>query len=285
MSADIPPSTVKPPRRQTAAASRAAPPNNPFIFTKKTVFMQRIGDAVRAGYLHYVRGSIKLEKTPFLVQKFASRYVLNAPRMTDLRARRAQEDTARWLGWLNESTGLVEWFLFYQPGKTICREEQWKQPWHDRITLTGYELVRLTKAGAKAPVITWRYTRERYRELHDQIVFCIRGRQDAVLDQLIYSLSKSPGFAGVRTQVKGLWKIVRDEWKRRRAKAEEPPKIPPNIGYVRRLPDVGFAWSELMQSTKKGANDGSKPAQTQRRKARRDSLLVPAGTGRSPQEP
>jgi len=282
----MPSSEIKPPCRPRAAASRAAPPSNPFLFTKKTVFMQRIGDAVRAGSLHYIRGTIKPEKAPFLVQKFAARYVLNAPRMTDLRARRAGENTARWLGWFNDSTGLVEWFLFYQPGKTICREERWKNPWNDRIELTGFELVRLTKPGAKAPVITWRYTREQYRSLHDQIVFAIRGRQDAVLDQLIYTLSKSPGFAGVREQVKALWQITREEWKRRRSKSEEPPKIPPNIGYVRRLPDVGVLWSELMKTQpKKGTTDGKQPAQTQRRKTRRDSLLVPAGTGSASEKP
>jgi len=274
------------PRKQDAALSRSSHPSNPFIFTSKTVFMQRIGDAVRAGALHYIRGTIKLNKAPFLVQKFAERYLVNAGRMQDMRARKAGEDTARWLAWMNENTGLVEWFLFYTPGKTICREERWKQPWEDRIHLTGYELVRLTKPGAKAPVITWRYTRDRYRELHDQIVFAIRGRQDAVLEQLNFSLSKSPGFAGVRDQVKGLWKITKDEWKRRRAKAELMPSIPQNIGYVRRLPDAGALWSELMQKTpQKGASDGNEPTQTRRGKARKNSILVQPGLGGASEKP
>jgi len=274
------------PRKQDAASSRSSHPANPFIFTSKTAYMQRIGDAVRAGALHYINGTIKLNKAPFLVQKFAARYLVNAPRMQDMRARKAGEDTARWLAWMNENSGLVEWFLFYAPGKTICREERWKQPWEDRIHLTGYELVRLTKPGAKAPVITWRYTRDRYRELHDQIVFAIRGRQDVVLEQLNFSLSKSPGFAGVRDQVKGLWKITKNEWKRRRAKEEVMPPIPQNIGYVRRLPDVGLLWSELMKNqTKKGVNDGSEPTQSGTRKARKNSILVQPGLGGASEKP
>jgi hypothetical protein len=81
--------------------------------------------------------------------------------------------------------------------------------------------------------------------MHDEIVRVIRSRHDSRLEQIIYSLHRSPGFAGIRTQVKKLWDIIRAEWKRTRSKAEVMPEIPKNIGYVRRLPDVGDLWSEL----------------------------------------
>lgn len=238
-----------------ASAYRGAPSSNPFIFTKKTVYMQRLGDAVRAGALHYTAGSTPLARAPFLAQKFASRYLLNPGKIADHRARRAGEDVARWLGWFDEQSGLVQWTLFYFPGKAICREERWLNPFDERITLGGYELVRMTKPGAKAPVLTWKYKREQYRFLHDQVVFAIRGRQDAVLEQLVHSLSRSPGFAGVREQVKKLWAIVKAEWRRSRSKSEDPPKIPSTLGYVRRLPDVGMRWSDLMQSVQKGRKE------------------------------
>ena len=266
-------------RQKPSQSYRSAPPTNPFIFTKKTVYMQRIGDAVRSGALHYISGSIPLKKAPFLVQKFASRYHVNLSRIADHRARQAGENTARWLAWLDEPTGLVHWTLFYYPGKSICREERWKNPFDDRIHITNYELVRVTKAGAKKPVLTWRYTRDQYRNLHDQIVFTVRGRQDKILDQIIHSLHRSPGFSGVREQVKKLWQIVRAEWKRTRSKSEPCPTIPASIGYVRRLPDVGMLWSELMQSKpKKGADDGH-TLETPRRKAREDFLLLPSTDG------
>ena len=59
-----------------------------------------------------------------------------------------------------------------------------------------------------------------------------------------------PGFSGVRVQVKKLWDIVRAEWKRTRPRTEAVPEIPKNIGYVRRLPNVGMVWSELMKAGK-----------------------------------
>ncbi|MEL5849958.1 MAG: hypothetical protein U7M05_11435 [Candidatus Igneacidithiobacillus chanchocoensis] len=285
MTQESPPSM---PHLNGASAYRGQPVSNPFIFTKKTVYMQRLGDAVRAGALHYISGSIPLAKAPFLAKKFSARYHLNLGKIADHRARHAGEDVARWLGWYDESSGFVHWTLFYFPGKTICREERWLNPFDTRIRLTGYELVRITKKGAKAPVITWKYTREQYRWLHDQIVFSIRGRQDAALDQLIFSLSKSPGFAGVREQVKGLWSIVKAEWKRTRSKSEPQPTIPQNIGYVRRLPDAGMLWSELMKASKKGNKDeqetNEKPLAKRTRKARSDSLLLQPGTGGQAEE-
>lgn len=265
------------------ASYRAASAADPFVFTKKTSFMQRLGDSVRSGARHYVGGQITLHKLPTLAQKFSERYPVNLSRVQEHRTRQAGHDAARLLCWLDDASNTVHWVLFYFPcGKNLCTLERWKNPFDDRIQLTNYELVRVTKPGAKVPVITWRYSREQYRILHDQIVFSIRGRQDAVLDQLIFSLSRSPGFSGVREQVKGLWKIVRAEWKRTRSRVEEPPKIPPNIGYVRRLPDAGMTWSQLSQP-KKGAKDGHTP-ETQGRKARKHSILVQPGAGCTPEK-
>ncbi len=77
-----------------------------------------------------------------------------------------------------------------------------------------------------------------FDKLHDQIVQVIRLRQDAVLDKIIHTLHRrSPEFAGVCQQVKKLLDITRKEWKRTR-RADELPKVPKNIGYGRRLPDV-----------------------------------------------
>jgi hypothetical protein len=45
--------------------------------------------------------------------------------------------------------------------------------------------------------------------------------------------------------MKNLWDITRKEWKRTRGADEPAPEIPENIGYVKRLPDVGALQSEL----------------------------------------
>lgn len=267
------------------SAYRGKASTNPWIFTKKTVWMQRVVDAIRAGAAWFVQGSTAVGKVPFLVEKFSSRHPTNLTSRADRLARNRGETVQRWLGYLDDS-GMVHWALFVWPGKDFDpKSDAWRDPIRDRFRHTGYEVVRITKPGAKAPVLTWRYQKDQFERLHDEIVQIIRLRQDARLEQIIHSLHRSPGFAGVRAQVKKLWAIVRAEWKRTRARAEEMPEIPKNIGYVRRLPDTGAMWSELMQAQrKKGANRGDQPAQTRSRKARRDSILVPASTGAAAEE-
>ena len=237
-------------RNNRTSAYRGKAATNPWLFTKKTVWMQRVSDAVKAGAAYYIQGSTKLEKVPFLVQKFAARHHTNLKSRADLAARKRGETIQRWIGYLDDA-GMVHWCLFVWPGKDFdSKSDQWRDPKEHRITHTNYELVRITKPGAKAPVWTWRYQKEQYEKLHNEIVQVIRAHQDARLEQIIYTLHRSPGFAGIRAQVKKLWEIVRKEWMRRRAK-HPMPRIPQNIGYVRRLPDVGAMWSELMKKPPK----------------------------------
>lgn len=273
-------------RSNRTSAYRGKAPTNPWLFTKKTVWMQRATDAIRAGAKWSIQGSTALDKVPFLVAKFSDRYPTNLTSRADRAARQRWETVQRWIGYLDETSGLVHWALFVWPGKDFDpSSDAWRDPIKDRFRHTGYEVVRITKQGAKAPVLTWRYQKDQFERLHDEIVQIIRLRQDARLVQMIHTLHRSPGFAGVRTQVKKLWDITRAEWKRTRAKAEEMPEIPKNIGYVRRLPDVGAMWSELMQTHSKGRIDGNQPAQTRSRKTRRDSLLVLPSVGSAPEKP
>ena len=70
------------------------------------------------------------------------------------------------------------------------------------------------------------------------------GKRDLELQQLIHSLVRSPGFAGVRDHVTKMRALISAEWKRRRAKSEAMPEIPRH-GYTRRLEDAGCRLSEL----------------------------------------
>jgi hypothetical protein len=103
----------------------------------------------------------------------------------------------------------------------------------------------LTKPGADHPVWTWRYTRTRYEELREAVVQSIRRKRDDELRQLIHTLWRSPGFSGIREQVKKIADVIRSEWKRTRSNSETMPEIPARLGYVRRLPDVGKRLLEL----------------------------------------
>ncbi|MBW8066747.1 MAG: hypothetical protein GJU73_04800 [Ferrovum sp.] len=64
-----------------------------------------------------------------------------------------------------------------------------------------------------------------------------------MLNQLVEGILRDSGF--VQQRMKNLWDITRKEWKRTRGADEPAPEIPENIGYVKRLPDVGALQSEL----------------------------------------
>lgn len=232
-----------------SAQYRGSPAKNPYIYTKKTVWMQRVSDAVRAGSTLYFQGSTKLEKVPFRTQNFDERFGINRTKKDDFLWRKAGKNVVKWIGYFDGKEH-VHWIMLMVPGRdaeAAISEDHWKLIASNRIRHSGYELVKLTKPGAKMPVLTWRYSRDQYQSLRDQMIELIRLHHDAVLNQWIYSTARSPGFAGVREQVKRLWKLLRAEWKRSRSNGELLPEIPKNIGYVRRLPDVGSPWSELMR--------------------------------------
>lgn len=222
----------------------------PWIFTKKTVFMQRVADKVRGGYNLYVQGSCTLEKAPHLFRKFSERYPLVVSKSTQDRRKTSNLNRYHWMAYFESDTQLVHWLLLLSPGAAPDTTETWRCPSAQRIKLTGYELVRLTRIGSAKPAWSWRYTRERHDDLRNALVSAIRTRRDPELQKLMHSIWRSPGFSGIREQVKKMKLLIQNEWKRSRSSAELPPEIPKLIGYVRRLPDVGEPWSDLMKKVK-----------------------------------
>jgi len=139
----------------------------------------------------------------------------------------------------------LDWILLHFQGTTIDVSEKWRDALSDRVIVTGYELVRLTKPEEPRPVWTWRYTKHRHDDLRNEIIDCIRRRKDRDLVQLIATTWRSPGFHGIRDQVKKFKELIQAEWKRTRGSKEGLPDIPDRIGYLRRLSDVGLKLSAL----------------------------------------
>lgn len=230
----------------------SAPPNisNPFVFTKKTPFMQRIADLVRSGHTQYMNGVIPVEKAGFFAQKMEAQFQTNRSKVEACRARKRGEGSARLLFLHQGQERLLIWILLYQVGNQPDQtESRWRDALEDKIVLTGYELVRQTRPGATKPAWSWRYSHTQYERLRDQIIQSIRGKRDDVLRQLIHSIARSPGFAGVRDQVKNIFDLIKSEWKRRRAKTEQCPVLPKH-GYTRRVEDHGCRLTELRDQIK-----------------------------------
>lgn len=218
----------------------------PFIFTQKTAFMQRVADLVRTGHRSYVQGYIPASKAQGLEHKFQERHQVRRGKLAASRARKLGLSTSRLLFWWpGKDAEEFLWILLHQHGKQPDTTERWRDALQDRITVTGYELVRLTKPTEPKPVWTWRYSRTRHDELRGQLIHAIRSKHDAELAILIDMVGRTPGFAGARDQVKKFKDLVIAEWQRSRHKSEPLPSLPQRIGYVRRVRDKGMLCSEL----------------------------------------
>ena len=211
--------------------------------------MQRVADLVRSGHTAYVQGQVGIEKAAFLADKFEVRYAISVTKLQASRARQTGGASTRLLLLAQESDARqLHWLLLQYPRKTCDTSEKWRDAKSDRISLTGYELVRLTKQNESNPVWTWRYSRSRHDELRDQFIACIRQRKDRDLAQLIHTTWRTPGFYGAREQVKKFSDLINAEWKRSRGAGEAIPEIPNRIGYVRRLADVGMQLRSLRRN-------------------------------------
>lgn len=223
-----------------------------FVFTKKTSFMQRCADLVRSGHKRYTMGTIDIDKAAHLADKFGRLYEPNLPRLQASRRREKGEATARLLWWYDENKpAILTWILLVTEGQLVVDGlEKWQDPIEpkQRIHLTGYELVRITKPTEPKPVWTWRYDKQRLQDLRNEVVTAIRLRHDNDLERLIAILWKSPGFAGIREQVKAVGLLIKTDWKRIRKDGETMPELPKHLGYVQRLADKGKKLSELKNS-------------------------------------
>ena len=250
-----------------------------WVFTSKAAYMQRIQDYVRTGHHLFIQGSIATQKVPKFAEKMNSRHPIFDNKLKAFRAREKGEATGRLMFWQPKpDSENIHWILVVHPAKEdptdtkksqLDQTEQWKSALnrYEKIELTGYELVRLTKPNyptkeqektkeikpinpvkgqekiketkQNKPTWTWRYQAQRYSDLRDSLVLAIRSKRDQDVKNSVEIIWGSMGFAGSRAQAKALEKIYKDEWKRNRPH-ETQPKTPNGHGYLRRKPDLGI---------------------------------------------
>lgn len=228
-------------------------PIDQFVHIHKKSFFQRLSDQVRTGHSRYVSGSIPIERATSLSMKFQARFQTDIDKYAASRRRKSGQATSRLLMYLPAADAdELFWILLQCPSAEPDSSERWRDALADRIVFTGYELVRLTKPQEKHPTWTWRYTKEREAELRDEIIRCIRSRQDRALEHLIHTIYRTPGFAGARTQVKKMADLIRKEWKTRRKSSDIMPAIPERLGYLQRVADHGIKLSKLLDSRSSG---------------------------------
>ncbi|MBW8066249.1 MAG: hypothetical protein GJU77_04450 [Ferrovum sp.] len=221
----------------------------PFVFIKKTVALQRLGDAVRGGYRWYVTGSLPQSKISTFCEKQSARYDLSWSPVRTRAARKSGKAVFRLILLRQDrEPDVIHWWLLRTEGEMSSEagREKWRNAHRDRIFFQGYELVRTTKSGADHAVWTWRMPPDAERELRERVILLIRQKRDRELQELIDGVWRAPGFSGVRDQVKKVRTLLVREWKRSRAEGEAMPAVPERIGYLRRLPSLGQPLTEIL---------------------------------------
>jgi hypothetical protein len=207
----------------------------------RTAFMQRIQDRVRNGYVHWTAGAVPPEKWPELSQKFEALY--RVIRNTKQRGRDKKKGfaSAMLIAYVDAKENVIRFVLQVSVGTHaahVMEKLQDATTKEGRIVLEsmGYEFVRLDGKW------TWRMTIAHKQE------WMLRIRRAAshpapdqasmLARQIIWSLSRVPGFRGVREDAFALRGTLLKEWKRIRSASDMkllPPRPWPRIGYCRRV--------------------------------------------------
>jgi len=220
---------------------------DPLIFDKKSVFMQRIADQVRRGYRHYALGEVSIERARPLAMKFARLYGVHLHRNQKARERAYGHASACLLWWRAHTDTLV-FCLLVTPGQHAAHALESMRDVHardTRLTLGEYELVQRPRADSARPAWTWRLTQEAYEGWRLRALEVCRGANDFEVTQYLEALHATPGFAGIREQVRKVKALFRSEWKRRRTDRSVCPRVGTKHRYVHRLSNSGVRLSAL----------------------------------------
>lgn len=228
---------------------------DPLVFDRKSVFMQRIADQVRRGYRHFTLGEVSIERAMPLAAKFARLYGVHLHRNQKARERAYGHASACVLWW-HPHTDLIVFCLLVTPGPHAAHSLESLSDARaraTRLTLDEYQLVQHSRPESSHPAWTWRLTQAAYEAWRFRTLEVCRGGNAFEVSQFVESLNATPGFAGVREQVKKVKALFRAEWKRRRPNGNPCTAIGNRQRYVQRLADSGSRLSVLAKSTRMGA--------------------------------
>ncbi len=250
--------------------------SNPFVFTKRAAYMQRIADAVSRGQAHrYVTGQISTMKAGFFAHKIDLLYRWSDGKVAACRARKEGFATCRLFFLYQPGKLELQWILLATEGRwrhSDAGREPWKNPYVDRPRVGVFELVREIREG-KDPSHTWGIAKAECQALRLAVIHSIRSNRENDLKALIDKLWRFPGFGRIRRQVnEDMKKLIKAEWRRTQHKGRAPP-LPAGMGYVRRIPDKGMLLTTIFKELQNAVNEGRRDAGTQHPGAEEGFLL------------
>jgi hypothetical protein len=253
------------------------------VFEYKSAFLQRIADYVRTGHVAWVAGEVELSRAQAMVKKFNALYAVGRTRSQRAWAARQGLGNAVLLMYCPGQPGSdgsavpsalgaqtsagpepttdcsepmaataepsphrVRWILLvngaHHTAHQLERLRRIDGANAARLVFDDYELVQLPRAGQSKPAWTWRMTKAAYEAQRCLVIETARRSPHAV-PHLVQSLTRIPGFAGCRVQVKQLLRLAQAEHARR-VRGGDKLACPP-VRYVQRLKSGGVRLSQL----------------------------------------
>lgn len=200
--------------------------HNPLVLVGKTLFLQRIQEAVAAGYCHAFLGSLPLEKAQKVVDKFAEVYGVNAGKDERYRRRARGLGNASLILRFNEDAS-IDFALLVTEGEHAAHHlERLSDARLRPLRYQEFELVWLTIKGRSRPTLTWRLAPQGFEGWRARLHLHTARYDRVELYRDWFSLYRLPGFAGVRRQVGELVSYWRREWRQLRGDAPCPVCYP-----------------------------------------------------------
>lgn len=195
------------------------------IITHKTDLMRRLLHLASHGYKYWISGEIQPTKVEALAFKFLDRYHTNRTEMQRYRAKKRGEANTQLVMWQDQKDkkSPVYWWLLVTPGSGLVHEREKLINLRDqRITLTGYELVKTNRKRREKdkpdkklkPGWTWRMDAVTFEAWKERIKTAVRHNSDNQMRQALHSLGGVPGFRECRVQAYLLLRMMRNDWKR-----------------------------------------------------------------------
>ena len=191
------------------------------IYKNKTDLMKSIIRLVGGGYYYqFTQGEVPIKKAQALTLKFSDRYQTNLTAQQRYRRKKKKQANSFLLMCPDHERPIFHWFLLVTEGEGLVHQMESLQDVrakksHQRLHLTGYELVKTPRKGKNAkPLWTWRMSNENFEAWQERLRSVIRGKRDEGLRQAWYSLRRVPGFSECRKQAYQLARYAQDEWRR-----------------------------------------------------------------------
>lgn len=218
--------------------ARHKSPYNPNVLLGKTVFLQRIQEAVAAGYCYASLGTVPLVKAKKLVDKFVEVYGVDRGKDERYRRRAQGLGNALLILRFNEEAA-IDFALLVTEGEHAARHlEKLRDARRESLRYREFELALLTLPGRNRPTLTWRWDAATVDGWMKRLHLHTAHYDRSGLYQDWFSLYRVPGFAGIRRQVGELVSYWRRDWQQLRGDDPCPVCYPHDEFRHRSLPGM-----------------------------------------------